>query len=68
MKIFLDDPLQLFKGTPKMLHALLVKIKKISQTITFTMNHTINEHEDQDDRCYFKPTYAIQLLDTMCSR
>ena len=66
MKRFLDDPFQLFRGTPKMIHALLVIIKKTSQTIKFTMNHTINEHEDKDDRCYFKPTYAIPLLDIMC--
>ena len=67
MKKFLDDPFKLFKGTPKMLHALLVTIKKICQTIKSTMNHTINEHEDQDDRCYIKPTYAIPFFDTMCS-
>ena len=50
-KRFLDDLFQIFKGTSKQLHQMYEEINQKHPTIKFTMVHTSNELEPEEDRC-----------------
>ena len=50
-KQFLDDLFQIFRGTSKQLHKMYEEINQIHPTIKFTMVHTTNDLEPEQDRC-----------------
>ena len=67
LKRFLDDLFLVFQGTTKQIHQLLDKINKIHKNIQFTMQHTNNKNEKDEDKCDCIPKQAISFLDTSCS-
>ena len=64
LKRFLDDLFHIFVGTSKELHKLYEEINKIHPTLKFTMVHTTNISEAEEDRCDCEPTDSIPFLDT----
>ena len=67
LKRFLDDLFSIWCGTSKSLHKLLQEMCKINTNIKFTIKHTKNEHEAQEDRCECSPESSIPFLDTSLS-
>ena len=67
LKRFLDDLFLIFRGTTKELHILFEKLNKINPAIQFTLVHTANENEAEEDKCDCAPLEAIPFLDTLCS-
>ena len=66
LKRFLDDLFFIFQGTTKQMHKLLQEINKIHASIQFTMEHTSNEMETQEDQCDCPQKTSISFLDTSC--
>ena len=66
-KRFLDDLIQIFKGTSKQLHKMYEEINQIHPTLKFTMEHTTPEHEPEEDRCDCERKTSIPFLDTSLS-
>ena len=66
LKRFLDDLFQIFRGTTKQIHKLHEEINKIHPAIQFTMEHTDNTAEKNEDKCDFIPKSEISFLDTLC--
>ena len=67
LKRFLDDLFMIFKGKTKQIHKLHQEINKIHPAIQFTMQHTDNETEPEDNKCDCNPKKSIPFLDTSCS-
>ena len=63
-KRFLDDLFQIFRGTSKQLHKMYEEINQIHPTIKFTMVHTTNDLEPEQDRCDCPSRKSIPFLDT----
>ena len=66
-KRFLDDLINIFKGTSKQLHKLFEEINNFHPTLKFTMCHTTPEEEAEEDRCDCEFTKSIPFLDTSLS-
>lgn len=67
LKRFLDDLFLVLQGTTKQVHLLLKKINQIHTSIQFTMQHTQNKNEKEEDRCDCTPNDSVPYLDTLCS-
>ena len=66
-KKFLDDLINIFKGTSKQIHKLFEEINNFHPTLKFTMCHTTPEEEAEEDRCDCEFTKSIPFLDTSLS-
>ena len=62
-KRFLDDLIQIFRGTTKELHQLYEEINNIHPTLKFTMEHTTPKNELEEDRCNCERKDSIPFLD-----
>ena len=67
LKRFLDDLFLIFKGTTRELHNFFDQINKINPAIQFTLIHTENKKETEEQKCDCDPIEAIPFLDTLCS-